>query len=144
MAGVEIPDVQPDQTLAFRSELDLPAGSGVSVHEVEPLSIPRDVQAVVTSPDQRWNTSIEKIIVTHDADSGITRTRIETLDGGTMTFYIDAPHSTSYIPDGEGGFFEATSEVDPETGMDTLQEFSLPSANFSFGNISNIPDMAAI
>lgn len=144
VAGVEIPDLQPDQTLAFRAELDLPAGNGISVHEVEPLSIPRDVQAVVTSPDQDWQEEIGEYVTTHDADSGITRTRITTTDGDKLTFYFDAPNSTSYIPDGEGGYFKADSEVDPEAGMETLQEFSLPSTNFSFANLSEFPDMAAI
>jgi len=144
VAGVEIPDLQPDQTLTFRAELDLPAGSGISVHEVEPLSIPRDVQAVVTSPDTDWNQEIAEYVTTHDADNGITRTRIVTPDGAKMTFYYHAPTSTSYLPDGEGGYFEATSKVDPGSGLNTLQEFSLPSTNFSFSNLSNFPDMAAI
>lgn len=135
---IEIPDTHPDKPMKFRAELDLPAGNGISIHEVEPISVPRDVRAIMHEPlqaDQTYN-------VTYDAETSVAHSYFAD-SGKTIDLYYEEKTGRSHFL-AEGRHFVGNSSADVSLGAQTLTNTNVPPVPHAGIGFGQLPDIAAI
>lgn len=135
--NIEIPDTHPDKAMTFRVELNLPESSNTSVHEVAPISVPRDVRAIIHEPLKAGQT----FQVTYDADTAVSHALVGA-DGREMHIYYDEKNGAAdYI--GPNFHFTASGPAGSASGRGVITNVQLPA--IPAGGLAGIPtaDMAA-